>query len=130
MNNIQKLNLADAFGSFNECWSPRLAGQVNDCAIKLAKLEGDFVWHHHEAEDELFLVVKGTLIMHIRDEKGERAIEIREGELIIIPRGMEHKPKTASGGGEVHVLLVEPSSTLHTGNVVNERTVHELKTLD
>ena len=81
-----KLNLAEAFASFSECWSPRVAGQVNDCAIKLAKLEGDFLWHHHEAEDELFLVVKGTMTMHLRDEDRERAIEIGEGELIIILR--------------------------------------------
>jgi len=124
---IAKINLAQAFASFDEQWSPRLAGQVNDCAIKLAKIEGDFIWHHHESEDELFLVVKGVLAMHIREDSGERVIEVGEGELIIIPRGMEHKPETI--GGEVHVLLVEPSTTLHTGNVQCERTVTDFKSL-
>ena len=124
---ITKINLAQAFASFDEQWSPRLAGQVNDCSIKFAKIEGDFIWHHHESEDELFLVVKGVLAMHIREDSGERVIEVGEGELIIIPRGMAHKPETI--GGEVHVLLVEPSTTLHTGNVQCERTVTEFKSL-
>ena len=124
---ITKINLTQAFASFDEQWSPRLAGKVNDCAIKLAKIEGDFVWHHHEAEDELFLVVKGALRMHIREDTGERSIEVGERELIIIPRGVEHMPETI--GGEVHVLLVEPSTTLHTGNVQCERTVTDFKSL-
>ncbi len=124
---IAKINLAQAFASFDEQWSPRLAGKVNDCDIKLAKIEGDFVWHHHEDEDELFLVVKGALRMHIREDSGERSIEVGEGEMIIIPRGIEHMPETI--GGEVHVLLVEPSTTLHTGNVQCERTVTDFKSL-
>ena len=124
---IAKINLTQAFSSFDEQWSPRLAGKVNDCDIRLAKIEGDFVWHAHENEEELFLIVKGTLKMHVREDGQERAIEVGEGEMIIIPRGVEHMPETI--GGEVHVLLVEPSTTLHTGNVQCERTVTDFKLL-
>ena len=124
---LAKINLTHAFASFDEQWSPRLAGKVNDCDIKLARIEGDFVWHHHEEEDELFLVVKGVLRMHIREDSSERSIEVGKGELIIIPRGVEHMPETI--GGEVNVLLVEPSTTLHTGNVQCERTVTDFKSL-
>lgn len=94
-------------------------GEVNDSYVKLVKLKGEFVWHHHEAEDELFLVVKGTLLIKLRD----RDIRVDEGEFVIIPRGVEHLPIAEQ---EVHVLLLEPKSTLNTGNLANERTVAEL----
>jgi len=116
---ISKINLAQKFDSFKDRWSPKIVGEINDSFVKLAKLEGEFVWHHHEAEDEMFLVIKGSLLMKLRD----RDIQIDEGEFVIIPRGVEHLPVAA---GEVHVLLLEPKSTLNTGNLTNERTVAEL----
>lgn len=112
---IEKLNLAQKFRLVDEYWSPRIAAELNDAYIKFAKLKGEFVWHHHENEDELFLVVQGVLRMQLRD----REILVREGELIIIPRGVEHKPVADD---DVHVLLIEPKSTVNTGNVRNERT--------
>ena len=115
----EKVSLAEKLGSFQDYWSPRIVGEVNDSFVKLVKLKGEFVWHHHEAEDELFLVIKGTLLMKLRD--GD--VRIEEGEFIIIPRGVEHMPVAAD---EVHVLLLEPKSTLNTGNVVSERTVADL----
>ena len=113
---VQKVNLAEAMGRFDEHWNPKIVGQVNDTHVKLAKLQGEFVWHRHDDEDELFLVLKGELLMKLRD--GD--IEIGEGEFVIIPRGVEHLPVARE---EVHVLLVEPRSTLNTGNVRNERTI-------
>jgi mannose-6-phosphate isomerase-like protein (cupin superfamily) len=124
---IRKVNLAEAFGSFDERWSPRIAGQVNDTHLKLAKLDGEFIWHKHEREDEAFIVVRGSLTMHLRDDLGERTIELREGEMLIMPRGIEHKPEARDG--ECWVLLVEPATTLNTGNVENERTVKALKSI-
>ncbi len=117
---IEKVNLAQKFSLFDDYWSPRLAGQVNDCAVKLVKLKGEFVWHQHEAEDELFLVVKGRLRIELRD--GE--VVLNEGEFAIIPKGVEHRPVADD---EVHVLLFEPETTLNTGNVQSERTVRDLK---
>lgn len=116
---IQKVSLIEKLGSFHDYWSPKIAGELNDSFVKLVKLKGEFVWHHHEAEDELFLVVKGSLLMKLRD----RDIRVEEGEFVIIPRGIEHLPVAEE---EVHVLLLEPKSTLNTGNVANERTVAEL----
>jgi mannose-6-phosphate isomerase-like protein (cupin superfamily) len=113
---MEKVNLADKFGLFQEYWSPKIAGELNDSYLKLAKLKGEFVWHHHEAEDELFLVVKGRLVIKLRD----RDISLDEGEFVIIPRGVEHCPVAEE---EVHVLLLEPKSTVNTGNVQSERTV-------
>ena len=115
----EKIDLARAFASFQERWSPRIAGQVNDCHVKLAKLEGEFVWHHHEHEDELFLVVKGRLVLRLRT--GD--VELEPGQFLIVPRGVEHCPFAPE---ECHVLLFEPVATLNTGNVVNERTRREL----
>jgi mannose-6-phosphate isomerase-like protein (cupin superfamily) len=115
-NTIEKVSLTEKLGSFGDYWSPKIVGEVNDSFVKLVKLKGEFVWHHHEAEDELFLVVKGSLLMRLRD--GD--IRVEEGEFIIIPRGVEHLPIADE---EVHVLLLEPKSTLNTGNVVSERTV-------
>jgi len=116
---IEKINITQKFKLVNEYWSPRIAGELNDTYIKFAKLEGEFVWHHHENEDELFLVVKGVLRMALR----EREVTIEEGEFIIIPRGVEHKPIAEN---EVHVLLIEPKGTVNTGIIRNERTKDEL----
>lgn len=116
---ISKVNIKEKFDSFKDRWSPKIVGEINESFVKLAKLEGEFVWHHHEAEDEMFLVIKGSLLMKLRD----RDIQIDEGEFVIIPRGVEHLPVAAE---EVHVLLLEPKSTLNTGNLTNERTVAEL----
>ncbi len=115
---MEKVNLANKFGLFQEYWSPKIAGELNDSYLKLAKLKGEFVWHHHEAEDELFLVVQGRLLIKLRD----RDILLDEGEFVIIPRGVEHCPVAEE---EVHVLLLEPKSTVNTGNVQSERTVGE-----
>ena len=120
---IRVVNLAEAFSSFNDHWSPKIAGDINDCHLKLVKLQGDFIWHHHEKEDELFLVVRGRLRMKVREAGIERELMIGPGEFVIIPRGTEHLP---GGDEEVHVLLLEPKTTLNTGNVVNERTVEKL----
>lgn len=115
----EKVSLCEKLGTFQDHWSPKIVGELNDSFVKLVKLKGEFVWHHHEAEDELFLVIKGTLLMKLRD----RDIQVQEGEFIIISRGVEHLPVAED---EAHVLLLEPKSTLNTGNVVNERTVADL----
>jgi mannose-6-phosphate isomerase-like protein (cupin superfamily) len=122
-HDIGVVNLAEAFGRFTEAWSPKVVGDVNEMQVKVVKLRGEFVWHHHEAEDELFLVVAGRLRMQLR--AGDR--ELGPGELIIVPRGVEHCPLALSD--EVHVVLLEPRTTLNTGNVVNERTVATLDRL-
>ena len=116
---IETVSLIEKLNSFQDHWSPKVVGELNDSYVKLVKLKGEFVWHHHEAEDELFLVVKGRLLIRLRD----REIRVEEGEFVIIPRGVEHLPVADE---EVHVLLLEPKSTLNTGNVANERTVAEL----
>ncbi len=116
---MDTINLSEKFTLFQEYWSPKIAGELNDSYIKLAKLKGEFVWHQHENEDELFLVVKGHLLIKLRD----RDIHLKEGEFVIIPKGVEHLPIAEE---EVHVLLLEPKSTLNTGNVQNERTVNDL----
>lgn len=113
---MEKVNLAEKFEVFADYWSPKIVGEVNDFHVKLAKLKGEFVWHHHAKEDELFLVVKGTLKMRFR----ERDVLVREGEFIVVPHGVEHLPVAEE---EVHLLLFEPKTTLNTGNVKNERTV-------
>jgi len=116
---IERVSLVEKLNSFQNYWSPKIVGEVNESFVKVVKLKGEFVWHHHEAEDELFLVVKGSLLIRLRD----RDIRVEEGEFVIIPRGVEHLPVAEE---EVHVLLLEPKSTLNTGNVANERTVSEL----
>jgi mannose-6-phosphate isomerase-like protein (cupin superfamily) len=113
---MQKVNLAEQLARFSEHWSPRIVGELNGQHVRLVKLKGEFVWHHHEAEDELFLVLHGRLAMHFRD----RVVHVAPGEFVIVPRGTEHKP---AADEETHVLLFEPASTLNTGNVRNERTV-------
>ena len=119
IKSIQKVSPTEKLGLFDEYWNPKIIGELNDSFVKLVKLKGEFVWHHHEKEDELFLVIKGSLLMKLRD----REIRVEEGEFVIIPRGVEHLPVAEE---EVHVLLLEPKSTLNTGDVVNERTVPEL----
>jgi mannose-6-phosphate isomerase-like protein (cupin superfamily) len=116
---MEKVNLSHKFTLFNDLWSPKIVGELNGQYVKLAKLRGEFLWHHHEAEDEMFLVVEGTLIIQVRDQDD---IILERGEFVIIPRGVEHKPVAAE---EVHVLLFEPQSTQHTGNVKTERTVEK-----
>ena len=118
--NIEKVNLLEKFALFEEHWSPKIAGEVNDAYVKLVKFQGEFVWHRHEAEDEMFLVVKGRMRMRLRD--GD--ITLEEGEFIIIPRGVEHMPVAEE---EAHVLLFEPKTTLNTGDVRNERTLAQLE---
>lgn len=117
---MDKVNLTEAFAGFSERWSPRIAGEVNDSYVKLVKIEGEFVWHHHEHEDELFLVVTGRLLMRFRD----REVWLEPGEFIVVPRGVEHMPVAP---GECEVVLIEPKTTLNTGNVVEERTVADLR---
>ena len=117
---MEKVNLAEKFRQFSDLWSPKIAGEVNDAQVKLVKLKGEFVWHRHEREDELFLVVKGRMTIRFRD----RDVALEEGEFLVVPRGVEHMPVAEE---EAHVLLVEPRSTLNTGNVRNERTVAELQ---
>ena len=117
---METINLKEKFSRFSDYANPRVIGEINDCAVKAVKLKGEFIWHHHDAEDELFLVVKGTLRMKFR---GHEAI-VREGEFVIVPKGVEHCP---AADEEVHIVLIEPKSTLNTGNIVNERTVAELE---
>ncbi len=117
------VNLADKFRRFTEPWSPKIVGEVNDLHVKVVKLKGEFVWHHHETEDELFLVVAGRLRMQLRD--GNR--DVGPGEFIVVPRGVEHCPLALTD--EVHVVLLEPKSTLNTGNVTNERTIRAPETI-
>lgn len=117
---MEKVNLAHKFNLFQDYWSPKIVGELNDSYVKLVKLQGEFVWHHHEAEDELFLVVKGRLLIKLRD----RDIWLEKGEFFIIPRGVEHLPIAEK---EAHVLLLEPKSTLNTGNVRSEKTVTDLE---
>src|SRR5215813_253718 len=113
---IEKISLAEKFNSFTDQWSPKIAGEINDSYVKLVKLRGEFVWHQHDVEDELFLVVKGQLTIKLRH--GD--INLNEGEFVIIPRGVEHLPIASE---EAHVVLLEPKSTLNTGNVTSDRTV-------
>lgn len=113
---MNKVNTAAKLSQIDAYWSPHIVGELNGQHVKLVKLRGEFVWHHHESEDELFYVVKGRLLVRLRD--GE--ITLDEGEFLIVPRGVEHQPVAAE---EAHVLLFEPAGTLNTGNVENERTV-------
>jgi mannose-6-phosphate isomerase-like protein (cupin superfamily) len=112
---LEKVNLSDKFRLFDEHWSPKIAGEVNDSYVKLVKFQGDFVWHKHDEEDEMFLVVKGAITIKLRD--GD--VRLGEGEFVIIPRGVEHMPVAEE---EAHVLLFEPKTVLNTGDVVNELT--------
>jgi mannose-6-phosphate isomerase-like protein (cupin superfamily) len=113
---MTKINLADKFALFTDHWSPKVVGELNGQQVKLVKFAGEFVWHKHDAEDELFLVVAGSFRMEFRD----RTVELSAGEFLIVPRGVEHRPVADA---EVQVLLFEPATTLNTGDVQNERTV-------
>jgi mannose-6-phosphate isomerase-like protein (cupin superfamily) len=117
---MEKVNLNQKFSLIQDYWSPKIAGEINDSHVKLVKLKGEFVWHHHETEDELFLVVKGKLLIKLRD----RDIWLQEGEFVIIPKGIDHLPIADE---EAHVILLEPKTTLNTGNTQNERTVTNLE---
>lgn len=117
-----KINLAEKFARFSDHWSPKIVAELNGQHVKLVKLQGEFVWHHHEHEDELFLVVRGQFRMEFRD----RTVELREGEMIVVPRGVEHRPVANE---EVCVLLFEPASTVNTGSAGGERTIAQLERL-
>ena len=123
---MEVVNVAQKLGQFSEYWSPKIAGELNDSYVKLVKLKGEFVWHHHEREDELFLVIRGRLRMKFREHGAEREETVLAGEFIIVPRGLEHMP---TADEEVEVMLLEPKSTLNTGNVRNERTREVLETI-
>ncbi|MBN8596211.1 MAG: cupin domain-containing protein [Planctomycetes bacterium] len=117
-----KVNLDHAFAGFSDHWSPRIAADLNGQQVKLAKFKGEFVWHSHEHEDEMFLVHKGSFTMEFRDKR----VELRAGEFLVVPRGVEHRPVAEH---EVEVVLFEPASTLNTGNASDARTVRDLKRL-
>ena len=119
---MNKVNLSDKFELFSEHWNPKIVGELNGQHVKLVKFKGPFVWHHHDMEDELFYVVKGCFDMEFRD----RTVTINEGEFIIVPKGVEHRPNAPE---EVQVLLFEPATTLNTGNTENEKTVKNLQHL-
>ena len=119
---MSKVNLAEKFSQFDTYWDPKIVGELNGQHVKLVKLKGEFLWHHHDDEDEMFLVVKGALLIKFRDED----VVLNEGEFTIIPRGVEHMPVAEK---EVHVLLFEPKGTLNTGNEETDKTVRELKTI-
>lgn len=119
---MTSVNLSEKFAQIPDLWNPRIVGELNGQHVKLVKIKGEFVWHHHDVEDELFLVLRGRLDMHLND----RVVPIREGEFYIVPRGVEHKPVAPE---ETHILLFEPASTLNTGNVRNERTREKLDRL-
>ena len=121
---MDKVNVAQKLSLFTDHYSPKIVGEVNDAYVKLVKLQGEFMWHHHEHEDELFFVVKGVLRMRVRENNGEREFMVNPGEFIIIPRGVEHLP---SADEETHIMLLEPKTTLNTGNVASERTVKQLQ---
>lgn len=123
---MNKINLAQKLSLIKDHWNPRITGELNGQLVKLVKFQGPFTWHHHENEDELFLVMKGRFRMDYREDESEREVWIEEGELIIVPRGVEHRPFAES---ECEVLLFEPASTLNTGNVEDEFTRKELEAI-
>lgn len=119
---MEKVNISEKFALFSDHWNPRVVGELNGQHVRLVKFQGEFVWHRHDAEDELFLVIEGSFEMQFRD----RVETINHGEFIIVPRGVEHRPRAEE---EVHVLLFEPAGTVNTGGEDDERTVHELEAL-
>ena len=121
MKKIEPINIMNKFNLFNEKWTPKVIGELNDQYVKVCKLKDDFVWHSHEDEDELFMVFKGTLLIDFRDGK---TVEVKEGEILIIPKGVEHRPHT--NGEIVFNLLFEPKTTLHTGDIETPMTVRDL----
>jgi len=120
---MQKTNIAEKLSLFGEYWKPHIAAELNGQQVKLVKFKGPFTWHHHEKEDELFLVVKGSFRLEFCEDGNEREVKLEEGEMIVVPRGIEHRPVADE---ECHVLLFEPVSTLNTGNVENELTTRNL----
>ena len=121
---MNKIKLSDKLALFDDYWNPRVVGELNGQLIKLVKFKGPFTWHHHENEDELFMTIKGRFRMEFREGDQERAVWIDEGELIVVPRGIEHRPVADE---EAEVMLFEPASTLNTGNVKNELTRPKLE---
>jgi mannose-6-phosphate isomerase-like protein (cupin superfamily) len=115
---VTKINLVEKLTRFDDRWNPRIIADLNDSDVKLVKVQGEFVWHHHADEDELFFVLRGTLTVELRDG----AVTLGPGEMVVIPKGVEHRPVAAE---EVHLMLIEPKSTRHTGEVESELTVHE-----
>ena len=122
MPKIQAINILEKFSKFDKTWTPHIIGELNEQYVKLCKLKDEFVWHSHQHEDELFMVFKGTLLMDFKDQD---TVEVKEGEIIIIPKGVEHRPRT--NGDLVFNLLFEPKETKHTGNVNSKKTVHSLE---
>ena len=122
MRKIQSINLLNKFSLFQEEWTPKIIGELNGQHVKLCKLKGNFVWHSHKNEDELFMVFKGTLLIDFRDG---RTLKVKEGEILIVPKGVEHRPRT--NGEIVYNLLFEPKTTLHTGSKDTEMTVKDLE---
>ena len=118
MIKMEKIAIQEKFKLFSDYWSPKIIEDLNESHIKVAKLKGEFVWHHHEHEDELFLIVKGNLTIKFRDKD----VHLQEGELIVIPKGVEHKPVCEE---EVQVILIEPKTTLNTGNITNDVNTHK-----
>jgi mannose-6-phosphate isomerase-like protein (cupin superfamily) len=115
---VSKINLAEKFGCFTDQWSPKIVADLNDSHVKLAKVQGEFVWHRHADEDELFIVLRGDLTIELRDGQ----VTLGPGELVVIPKGVEHRPVARD---EVHLMLIEPKGILHTGDVVTDRTVKQ-----
>ena len=115
---VTKINLAEKLGRFDDLWSPKIVADLNDSHVKLAKVQGEFVWHQHAEEDELFVVLRGELTIELRDG----AVKLGPGELVVIPKGVEHRPVARE---EVHLMLIEPKAIRHTGDVVSDLTVHE-----
>ena len=119
---MRKVAIQEKLGLIHDHWQPAIVGELNEQHVKLVKFQGDFVWHHHDDEDELFLVIHGSFRMDYREESGDvRSLQISEGEFVVVPRGMEHRPCAEQ---EVHVMLFEPAGTLNTGNVRDARTVN------
>lgn len=116
---MEKVNLKQKFGLFTEYWSPKIVGDLNDAYVKVAKFKGEFTWHKHDSEDEFFYVVNGSVTIRLRDKD----VVLNPGEFLIVPKGIEHCPKADE---EAHIMLLEPKTTLNTGDVVNEKTVAEL----
>ena len=119
---MEKINIAEKLGNINAYWKPKIVGELNNQHVKLAKLKGEFIWHHHDIEDEFFMVIKGRLVIKLKN----RDMVLNEGEFFIIPHGVEHKPVADD---EVHVLFFEPDTTVNTGNIRNERTVTTPETI-
>ncbi len=117
---LEKINIKEKFTLFSEYWTPNIIAKLNGQAVKIAKIKGPFIWHHHENEDELFLVIKGQLKMEFRD----KTEILNEGDIIVVPKGVEHRPVAEE---ECHILMFEPESTLNTGNVENDRTVEAVE---